>query len=695
MKYSNTAIKELTARYRAVLKKCALIAFALVVGAGTAVADVSVTGETVYGGADATATVTDKETAVTTAREGQDLANQINTNTTNIGTLQTAVAGKADSATTLAGYGITDAYTKTETDSAINNAINELTTNGQVATNSADIGTLQTLVAEKADSATTLAGYGITDAYTKTETDSAITTAVDTLANGQVATNTTNISANATDIATNTTEIENIKDVLGTTGDGEYVSATATVGDNLGALDTQVAKNTGAIGTTSDGAYIGSTSTIGENLNALDTQVEANTDAIGTTGDGNYIAATDTIGDNLGTLDTQVKLNADNISANANDIDTIKTNIGDVNNISGSYVANTKDIVTNLNDLDSQVTTNTANIGTVSNINSVTGDTVTAATVSDAIGEIDTKLGTFADVSGDYVDGTKTIAENLNSLNNAIGSKADISGGTYNSANGLVDTNTVNQNLTALSNAIGDKTALSSGADNITGTTVVGAINDLDAKIGNDSEMVNTYNGVETSNTIKANINAVNTAIGDLEQVGNNVDSNGKTITGNLAAPGSSVVDNLNALDARLGQIDGLANAIEQNGGTYYGNLAGGSTVADHLVELDAAIGNLKETGVRGENIAAQLQTLGNDLQNLENEVRGGFAASAALSALVPNARATNDTQISLGTGMYRDRAGFAIGAFHYVNDNVLLNAGAAYGGSKSTTVKAGITFGW
>jgi uncharacterized repeat protein (TIGR02543 family) len=124
-------------------------------------------------------------------------------------------------------------------------------------------------------------------------------------------------------------------------------------------------------------------------------------------------------------------------------------------------------------------------------------------------------------------------------------------------------------------------------------------------------------------------------------------------------------------------------------------NSDGGSTVADHLVELDAAIGNLKETGVRGENIAAQLQTLGNDLQNLENEVRGGFAASAALSALVPNARATNDTQISLGTGMYRDRAGFAIGAFHYVNDNVLLNAGAAYGGSKSTTVKAGITFGW
>lgn len=46
--------------------------------------------------------------------------------------------------TTLAGYGVTDAYTKAETD---------------------------TLLAAKADSATTLAGYGITDAYTKSEVD--------------------------------------------------------------------------------------------------------------------------------------------------------------------------------------------------------------------------------------------------------------------------------------------------------------------------------------------------------------------------------------------------------------------------------------------------------------------------------------------------------------------------------------------
>lgn len=54
---------------------------------------------------------------------------------------------KADKSTTLNGYGITDAYTKTQTDAKVNG---------------------------KADKSTTLNGYGITDAYTKTEVDGKI-----------------------------------------------------------------------------------------------------------------------------------------------------------------------------------------------------------------------------------------------------------------------------------------------------------------------------------------------------------------------------------------------------------------------------------------------------------------------------------------------------------------------------------------
>lgn len=61
--------------------------------------------------------------------------------------LQGLDTAKADKSTTLAGYGITNAYTKTEVDTAL---------------------------AGKANAATTLAGYGITNAYTKTEVDTAL-----------------------------------------------------------------------------------------------------------------------------------------------------------------------------------------------------------------------------------------------------------------------------------------------------------------------------------------------------------------------------------------------------------------------------------------------------------------------------------------------------------------------------------------
>mgnify|MGYP000136165607 CR=1 FL=1 len=60
-----------------------------------------------------------------------------------------AIANKADKATTLAGYGITDGATKTELSEAIS--------------------PINTALEGKADKATTLAGYGITDAVSDSE----------------------------------------------------------------------------------------------------------------------------------------------------------------------------------------------------------------------------------------------------------------------------------------------------------------------------------------------------------------------------------------------------------------------------------------------------------------------------------------------------------------------------------------------
>jgi hypothetical protein len=119
------------------------------------------------------------------------LETKVNTNTSSIGTINTALGTKANSE---------DVYTKTQTDNllsakattaALNSAVEEL--EGDISTlntnlgNKADKSTvyttsqidtkvndLNTAIGKKATSATTLAGYGITDAYTKTEVDAKV-----------------------------------------------------------------------------------------------------------------------------------------------------------------------------------------------------------------------------------------------------------------------------------------------------------------------------------------------------------------------------------------------------------------------------------------------------------------------------------------------------------------------------------------
>ena len=91
--------------------------------------------------------------------------------------LKGLVDGKADKATTLSGYGINDAYTKTEVDNKVNvrssSTLPDDAPDGTIIINP-DEGTNVINIEGKADKATTLAGYGITDSYTKTEVDNKV-----------------------------------------------------------------------------------------------------------------------------------------------------------------------------------------------------------------------------------------------------------------------------------------------------------------------------------------------------------------------------------------------------------------------------------------------------------------------------------------------------------------------------------------
>ena len=93
-------------------------------------------------------------------------------------------------------------------------------------------------------------------------------------------------------------------------------------------------------------------------------------------------------------------------------------------------------------------------------------------------------------------------------------------------------------------------------------------------------------------------------------------------------------------------------------------------------------------------NLAQTDHRINRRIDSVEEESRAGDAMNAALAALKPLQYDPNEKfQVMAGTGRFKDKQGFALGVAHHINENLLLNAGAAYSGSKYKTWNAGITY--
>ena len=187
--------------------------------------------------------------------------------------MQTDVAGKADAATTLTGYGITDAYTKTETDTAVGKKADKATTlTGYGITDAYTKTETDTAIGKKADKATTLTGYGIADAYTKTETDTAI---------GKKADKATTLTGyGITDAYTKTA------------ADAKITAATADM-----ATKTQVTADIGTAKTALESAYQVADTALGSRSAALETKTaKFNTAGDNLTGMANITSTAATLG---------------------------------------------------------------------------------------------------------------------------------------------------------------------------------------------------------------------------------------------------------------------------------------------------------------------------------------------------------------------------------------------------------------
>ena len=98
-------------------------------------------------------------------------------NKANIADMSNGLAKKADKSTTLAGYGITNAYTQEETNKKLARKLDSMPFDNEPTLNSPcylTSGAVYNALIAKADKASTLAGYGITDAYTKNAVDTSL-----------------------------------------------------------------------------------------------------------------------------------------------------------------------------------------------------------------------------------------------------------------------------------------------------------------------------------------------------------------------------------------------------------------------------------------------------------------------------------------------------------------------------------------
>lgn len=248
--------------------------------------------------------------------------------------VDTEVGKKADKATTLAGYGITDAYTKGEVytigdvDAKLNTKANQtdLTqATDRITANEAAITGLTTKTTEisyAAGDGTKISGVTIKDGNIVGNGNSAIT-GLTNVATGSI----NGKSLAGTTIATE----KDVSDAVKVETDARTAADTVLEGkinDEKAAREAEDTNLSNRIGTvTEDGTYIkkSATNNVSENLKVLDTQAKTNAEAIAKeTADrraaigelavnGNYIEKDKNVSDNLVKLDNQAKANADEI----------------------------------------------------------------------------------------------------------------------------------------------------------------------------------------------------------------------------------------------------------------------------------------------------------------------------------------------------------------------------------------------
>lgn len=246
------------------------------------------------------------------------------------------------------------------------------------------------------------------------------------------------------------------------------------------------------------------------------------------------------------------------------------------------------------------------------------------------------------------------------------------------------------------------ETAIQNNTTNISNNTK--SINRLDTRVTNNTNAIqaNTINieknrqdiqnldGRVTNNTNNIEINRQN-----IESVSNRVTQNTNQINTNT----QNIQANTERLNKHETQITKNTNNIETNVKNIEVNRRNIKTNAKNIQKVSTQVQSNTQNINALKNGMARVNTRMDSMQSqidrLDNRLEQGLATVTALTALHPNPRHQGKTQISVGAGMYADNVAGAVGIFHYLNDKVMLSAGASYGGDSSFAGNVGITIGF
>ena len=635
---------------------------------------------------------------------------------------KTALQSKANAATSLSGYGITDAYTKSETDTAL---------------------------AAKANAATSLSGYGITDAYTKSETDTALAAKANaaTTLEGYGITDAAmldasnlsaaNITAWGTKLGTGTISPSSGNLVTGKTvyaevrpaSNGTYVQTTNTTATNLTALDAQVKANADALAgkasttavTTLEGKVAANESAIADKADASSVYTKAELDTqLGAKADASSVytkAETDTkLNAKANAADVYTKTDADSTFAKKadvytkTDVDTklnakadkssvytktetdakldSKANAADVytkTDADGKFAA--KDSVYTKTEMDTQL--------------SAKADTSNVYTKSD----VDTKLDAKADKT--VLSAVETTANTAKTTADAAKMAADSATATANAAKAAVDTigdpvkiNTLVTDVDTLkANEGGEVVAPGEvkANKNVTGGKVYNYLNGEALALGANSNRIAMGSGSSATGTQSIAIGFGNTvsgansgAFGDPNTVtgtGSYALGNNNTIGGNntfvLGSNVTADVDDAVVLGNKSTAEAGAVSVGSDGGERQIKHVAEGTddTDAVNKRQMDAAIDNA--VGNNMINMSNQI----NKLDSRINKVGAGAAALAALHPLDMDGK----FGLAAGFGNYRNANAMALGFFYRPTDRVMFSVGGSMGNGENM-MNAGVS---